>query len=81
MASRMGWGRSRTVTVRPTFDRVMRPASSSTSRCFITAGSVTRTRPDYSDIPSQLFSGADVYKSSTGNLLVDDEAASLLGNG
>lgn len=36
---------------------------------FLTAGSVTRTRPDYSDIPSQLFAGADVYKSSTGKLL------------
>jgi len=36
---------------------------------FITAGSVTSTRPNYSDIPSQLFAGADVYKSSTGKLL------------
>ena len=36
----MGSGASRTVTVRPAFDRVMRPASSSTSRCFITAGSL-----------------------------------------
>lgn len=36
---------------------------------FITAGSVTSVRPNYSDIPSQLFAGADVYKSSTGNLL------------
>lgn len=36
---------------------------------FITAGSVTSVQPNYSDIPSQLFAGADVYKSSTGKLL------------
>ena len=36
---------------------------------FITAGSITSVRPNYSDIPSQLFAGADVYKSSTGSLL------------
>lgn len=36
---------------------------------FITAGSITSVRPNYSDIPSQLFAGADVYKSSTGKLL------------
>lgn len=31
----------RQVTVRPTFSRAIRPASSSTFRCFITAGKVT----------------------------------------
>ena len=36
---------------------------------FITAGSITSVRPNFSDIPSQLFAGADVYKSSTGSLL------------
>jgi hypothetical protein len=40
MASFMGSEQSLTVTVRPVFARVMSPASSSTSRCFITAGSL-----------------------------------------
>ena len=40
MASFMGSEESRTVTVRPVLERVMSPASSSTLRCFITAGSL-----------------------------------------
>ncbi len=42
MASFIGCARSRTVTVRPALERVMRPAFASTSRCFITAGSLIR---------------------------------------
>jgi len=38
-ASRIGSARRRQATVRPVFSRVIRPASDSTSRCFITAGS------------------------------------------
>ncbi len=36
---------------------------------FLTAGSIVSVQPDFSDIPSQLFSGADVIKSPTANLL------------
>jgi hypothetical protein len=39
MASSMGAALSWQLTVRPVFERVTRPASESTSRCFITAGS------------------------------------------
>lgn len=39
MAARIGSAFSRQATVRPVFSRVTRPASESTSRCFITAGS------------------------------------------
>lgn len=35
---------------------------------FIGAQSVVSTQPDFSDIPSQLFKGADVYKSATADL-------------
>lgn len=38
MASSIGAAVSWQFTVRPVFDRVTRPASDSTSRCFITAG-------------------------------------------
>ncbi|MES1158349.1 MAG: TonB-dependent receptor [Terricaulis silvestris] len=36
---------------------------------FLTAGSIDSVQPNFTDIPSQLFSGADVYKSSTANLV------------
>ena len=36
---------------------------------FLTSGSIVSVQPDFSDIPSQLFSGADVIKSPTANLL------------
>lgn len=36
---------------------------------FLSAGSITTTQPNYSDIPSQLLGGADVYKSSTARLV------------
>ena len=36
---------------------------------FMTAGSIVSVQPDYSDIPSQLFSGADVIKTPTASLL------------
>ena len=36
---------------------------------FLTAGSIVSVQPDFGDIPSQLFSGADVVKSSTASLL------------
>lgn len=36
---------------------------------FITSGSIVSVQPDFGDIPSQLFSGADVIKSSTASLL------------
>ena len=36
---------------------------------FLTAGSIVSVQPDFGDIPSQLFSGADVAKSSTASLL------------
>lgn len=39
MASSIGPGVRRQVTVRPVLLRAIRPASDSTSRCFITAGS------------------------------------------
>lgn len=39
MASSIGAGASWQFTVRPCFTRITRPASASTSRCFITAGS------------------------------------------
>ena len=39
MASSMGSAASRQATVRPVLTRVTSPASESTSRCFITAGS------------------------------------------
>ncbi len=35
---------------------------------YLAAGSITKTQPSMSDIPSQLFKGADVYKSSTANM-------------
>lgn len=38
MACSMGPADNRHATVRPVFVRVTRPASDSTSRCFITAG-------------------------------------------
>lgn len=41
MASSMGAAVSWQATVRPVLDRVMSPASDSTSRCFMTAGSET----------------------------------------
>jgi hypothetical protein len=41
MASSIGPALSWTVTVRPVLLRVMRPASESTSRCFMIAGSET----------------------------------------
>ena len=36
---------------------------------FVTAGSIVSVQPDFEDIPSQLFAGADVIKSPTANLL------------
>lgn len=36
---------------------------------YLGAGSVTTTQPNFTDIPSQLFRGADVIKSPTANLL------------
>jgi TonB-dependent receptor len=36
---------------------------------FLSAGSITTVQPNYSDIPSQLLGGADVYKSATASLL------------
>ncbi|PZU60895.1 MAG: TonB-dependent receptor [Sphingobium sp.] len=36
---------------------------------FLGAGSVTSVQPNFTDIPSQLFSGADVIKSPTASLL------------
>ncbi|HVO00183.1 MAG TPA: TonB-dependent receptor [Steroidobacteraceae bacterium] len=36
---------------------------------FLTAGSIVSVQPDFGDIPSQLFSGADVNKSPTASLL------------
>jgi TonB-dependent receptor len=36
---------------------------------FITAGSIVAAQPNFEDIPSQLFAGADVIKSPTANLL------------
>ncbi len=36
---------------------------------FLTSGSIVSVQPDFSDIPSQLFSGADVIKSPTARLL------------
>ena len=36
---------------------------------FLTAGSIVGAQPDFGDIPSQLFAGADVIKSSSANLL------------
>ena len=41
MASSMGAAVSWQATVRPVLERVMSPASDSTSRCFMTAGSET----------------------------------------
>ena len=41
MACSIGPAVSRHVTVRPTFARLIRPASESTSRCFMIAGSDT----------------------------------------
>ncbi len=35
---------------------------------YLGAASVVSTQPNFSDIPSQLFKGADVYKSATANL-------------
>ncbi|WCT79902.1 TonB-dependent receptor [Novosphingobium humi] len=36
---------------------------------FLGAGSITSVQPNFTDIPSQLFSGASVIKSSTGSML------------
>ncbi|KQX95338.1 TonB-dependent receptor [Rhodanobacter sp. Root480] len=36
---------------------------------FLTAGSIVSVQPNFTDIPSQLFSGADVIKSPTASLL------------
>ena len=36
---------------------------------FLTTGSIVSVQPDFGDIPSQLFAGADVIKSSTASLL------------
>ncbi|MGH8254223.1 MAG: TonB-dependent receptor [Steroidobacteraceae bacterium] len=36
---------------------------------FLTVGSIVSVQPDFGDIPSQLFSGADVNKSPSANLL------------
>ncbi len=36
---------------------------------FLTTAAITSPQPDFGDIPSQLFSGADVIKSSTADLL------------
>ncbi|MBU3023727.1 TonB-dependent receptor [Aestuariibacter sp. A3R04] len=36
---------------------------------FLTANSIFSVQPDFRDIPSSLFAGADVYKSSTASLL------------
>jgi TonB-dependent receptor len=36
---------------------------------FLGAASITAVQPNFNDIPSQLFSGADVIKSATANLL------------
>jgi TonB-dependent receptor len=36
---------------------------------FLTTGSIVSVQPDFGDIPSQLFAGADVSKSSTASLL------------
>lgn len=35
---------------------------------FMSAGSITTIQPSYGDLPSQLFKGADVYKTSSANL-------------
>jgi hypothetical protein len=58
--------RSLTVTVRPTFDRVMRPVSSSTSGCFITAGSLITKRCTRAlmDAPSSCSSRARIAPES-----------------
>ncbi|MBB4660366.1 TonB-dependent receptor [Parvularcula dongshanensis] len=37
---------------------------------FLSAGSITSTQPNFTDIPSQLFLGASVYKSPTADQLV-----------
>jgi TonB-dependent receptor len=37
---------------------------------FLGANSITTVQPNFGDIPSQLFSGADVIKSPTGNMLI-----------
>jgi TonB-dependent receptor len=36
---------------------------------FLTAGSIVSVQPNFSDIPSQLFAGADVIKSATADIL------------
>jgi TonB-dependent receptor len=36
---------------------------------FLTTGTIGTAQPDFNDIPSQLFSGADVYKSASAGLL------------
>ncbi len=36
---------------------------------YLGANSINSVQPNFNDIPSQLFSGADVIKSSTANLL------------
>ena len=36
---------------------------------FVTAGSIVSVQPDFQDVPSQLFAGADVIKSPTASLL------------
>jgi len=35
---------------------------------FLSAGSITSVQPSYTDLPSQLFSGAEVYKTTLANL-------------
>jgi hypothetical protein len=39
IACSIGWAVNRHATVRPVFSRAIRPASDSTSRCFMIAGS------------------------------------------
>ncbi|BFM12301.1 TonB-dependent receptor [Simiduia litorea] len=36
---------------------------------FLSAGSITTVQPSYGDLPSQLFKGADVYKTSNASLV------------
>lgn len=60
MASSIGAAFSWHVTVRPVLVRVIRPASDSTSRCFITAGSDTGNgcASSLMETPSRSFSCA-----------------------
>jgi hypothetical protein len=64
MASSMGVGANWQNTVRPLLLRVTRPASDSTSRCFITAGSdiANGCASSLTDTPSPLLSRATMAR-------------------